>query len=180
MTKIINLFGGPGTGKSTTAAGVFHALKQRGVNTELVQEYAKDKAWEFEQFKGSETPLVFQCQEYLFAQQMFRMRRLVGSADVVVTDAPILMGIAYTSPTFDLPSLKNVIEEAHHLFDNINIFLTREKEYNPKGRIHSEEQAREMDVKILTMLKERDVKFTIIPADGNTVQQIMSLIGTKI
>ena len=27
MTLIVNLFGGPGTGKSTTAAGVFSKLK---------------------------------------------------------------------------------------------------------------------------------------------------------
>ena len=177
MTTIINLFGGPGTGKSTTAAGVFHALKQRGVNAELVQEYAKDKAWEFEQFKGGETPLVFQCQEYLFAQQMFRMRRLVGSADVVVTDAPILMGIAYISPTFDLPSLKNVISEAHHLFDNRNFFLLREKEYNPRGRIHSEDQAKMMDVRIRNMLDEQLFEYETVSADDLAVDEIMMRLG---
>ena len=176
MTTIINLFGGPGTGKSTTAAGVFHALKQRGVNAELVQEYAKDKAWEFEQFKGGETPLVFQCQEYLFAQQMFRMRRLVGSADVVVTDAPILMGLAYISPSFDLPSLKNVIEEAHHLFDNVNVFLVRKKEYNPKGRIHSEDQAHEIDEKIMRMVREKNIGVSSIDADQRAVEEILRLI----
>lgn len=177
MTKIINLFAGPGTGKSTTAAGVFHGLKRLGVNAELVQEYAKDKAWEFEQFKGLETPLVFQCQEYLFAQQMFRMRRLVGSADVVVTDAPILMGIAYIDTDFDLPSLKNVISEAHHLFDNHNFFLIREKAYNPRGRIHTENQAVEMDRKIRNMLEEQRVKYEAIAADGATVDKILLRLG---
>lgn len=177
MTICINLFGGPGTGKSTTAAGVFHALKQLGVNAELVQEYAKDKAWEFEQFKGNETPLVFKCQEYLFAQQMFRMRRLVGSAEIVVTDAPILMGIAYMSPTFDLPSLKNVISEAHHLFDNRNFFLIRKKEYNPRGRIHSEEQAKLMDVKIRNMLDEQMVEYETVSADDLAVDEIMTRLG---
>ena len=43
---VINLYGGPGTGKSTTAAHVFALLKQRDVNAELVREYAKDIVWE--------------------------------------------------------------------------------------------------------------------------------------
>ena len=43
---VVNLYGGPGSGKSTTAAGIFSELKMLGLNTELVTEYAKDKVWE--------------------------------------------------------------------------------------------------------------------------------------
>ena len=45
-TKIINLFGGPGCGKSTTASGIFYELKKRGYECELSPEFAKDKVWE--------------------------------------------------------------------------------------------------------------------------------------
>lgn len=41
--KVINLFAGPGSGKSTTCAGVFSKLKLAGVNCEMALEYAKDK-----------------------------------------------------------------------------------------------------------------------------------------
>ena len=44
--KVINLFGGPGSGKSTTAASVFSKLKIMGYNVELVTEFAKDMVWE--------------------------------------------------------------------------------------------------------------------------------------
>ncbi len=39
MTKsiVINFFAGPGSGKSTTAAGVFFTLKTAGQKAELVQ-----------------------------------------------------------------------------------------------------------------------------------------------
>lgn len=37
----INLFAGPGTGKSTTAAGVFFEMKRSGMSVEYVTEYAK-------------------------------------------------------------------------------------------------------------------------------------------
>lgn len=40
---LINLFGAPGTGKSTGAAYIFSQLKMKGINAELVTEFAKDK-----------------------------------------------------------------------------------------------------------------------------------------
>ena len=43
---VINLFGGPGCGKSTIAALLFGKLKQNGINCEMALEYAKDKVWE--------------------------------------------------------------------------------------------------------------------------------------
>lgn len=46
MTTVINLFGGPGAGKSTLAALLFHHLKIRGLSCEMALEYAKDKVWE--------------------------------------------------------------------------------------------------------------------------------------
>ena len=45
-TVVINLFGGPGCGKSTIAAELFAILKKQGYEVELVTEYAKDKVWE--------------------------------------------------------------------------------------------------------------------------------------
>ena len=43
---VINLFGGPGCGKSTAASYIFSKLKMLGINAELATEFAKDKTWE--------------------------------------------------------------------------------------------------------------------------------------
>ena len=43
---VVNLFGAPGSGKSTGAAYIFSQLKIAGVNAELVTEFVKDKVWE--------------------------------------------------------------------------------------------------------------------------------------
>jgi len=43
---LVNLFAGPGTGKSTTMAGLFSELKFMGVNCEQAPEFAKEKVWE--------------------------------------------------------------------------------------------------------------------------------------
>jgi len=39
MKKIVCLWGGPGTGKSTTCAGLFSKLKQQKFNVEMNREY---------------------------------------------------------------------------------------------------------------------------------------------
>ena len=45
-TIVVNLFAGPGAGKSTGAAYIFSKLKMAGVDAEYVTEFAKDKTWE--------------------------------------------------------------------------------------------------------------------------------------
>lgn len=169
--KVINLYGGPGTGKSTIAAGLFSRLKMKGVNAEYIQEYAKDKAWEFGK-DHSGIPKVFQAQEYIFGKQHFRMRRVAKDVDVIITDCPLMLSKIYTPDDFDIPSLKYCIDEAYSLYDNLNIFLVREKEYNPNGRFQTEEKAKELDNQIMNMLIEEHLPFHIVPATESGILQI--------
>lgn len=74
--KVINLFGGPGTGKSETASGVFNLLKRNRIRTEYVQEFAKDLTWE-----GNSTALA--CQDFIFGNQYYRMFRLSGQVEFI-------------------------------------------------------------------------------------------------
>jgi hypothetical protein len=174
MTKVINMYGGPGTGKSTTAAGVFAELKQRGVNCEYVQEYAKDKAWEF----GTNhlgVPKVFQAQEYIFGKQHFRLRRCAADVDVIVTDCPLFLGLIYMPADFPIPSLRGAIREAYDMYDNVNIFLVRTKPYNPKGRFQDEDQAKGLDVEIKQMLEQQKVPYDTVIADRNAVDRIIRI-----
>ena len=63
---IVNFYAGPGAGKSTMVAHTFAELKWRGINCELVTEYAKDKVWE----KSFET---LENQFYVSAKQYHRL-----------------------------------------------------------------------------------------------------------
>lgn len=174
-TKVINLYGGPGTGKSTTAAGVFSALKLLGVNAELVQEYAKDKAWEF----GTNhlgVPKVLQCQEYIFGKQHYRMRRLVPDVDIIVTDSPLLMGLVYMPDDFPMPSLRNVVKEAHDMYENLDIFLLRTKPYNPSGRFQTEDEAKVLDGGIKQLLLEEKVAYINIESGKDAATDIIDMV----
>ena len=85
---VINLFGPPGSGKSTGAAEVFAALKKLGVNAELVTEFAKDKTWEH-------NATALGCQEYVFGKQSYRLARCRNDVDVIVTDNPLPLSLLY-------------------------------------------------------------------------------------
>ena len=46
MSKLINLFGGPGIGKSSIAAGIFYKLKKKHVSCNNPYEFPKTLAWD--------------------------------------------------------------------------------------------------------------------------------------
>lgn len=142
MTKYINLFGGPGVGKSTTAAAIFVDMKKRGMNVELVTEVAKDFVWE-------DRATTLTIQPYITIKQFRNLVRLKGKVDYVITDAPILMGCAYADKYApNLPaSYKQLIVDLHRqeLNPSVNVVLKRVFDYDSNGRYQSEAEAHDFD-----------------------------------
>lgn len=136
---VVNLFAGPGAGKSTGAAFLFAFLKLFKVNVELVTEFAKELAWE------GDKEFMSRNQLYITGQQVRRMNRLVGKVDVIITDSPIEMAAFYTEE----PTLKQLCKEEGAKFSNrLDFFIERTKEYNPSGRNQTFEEAMEIDRRI--------------------------------
>jgi ABC-type dipeptide/oligopeptide/nickel transport system ATPase component len=158
-TLIVNLFGGPGTGKSTTAAGIFHLLKSGGMNAELVTEFAKDLTWE--QRHGA-----LAVQPYVFGKQLMKLERLMGQVDVIVTDSPILLSAVYASRKYP-PEFTTTVVKIFSKMNNLNILLGRKKEYNPGGRNQTEAEAKLIDKKIGRVLKKYNIPFYKELADEN-------------
>lgn len=154
---VINLFGGPGVGKSTVAAGLFYRLKQAGFNAELVTEYAKDLTWE-----SREEAL--QNQPSVLGEQHARLWRLRDKVDVVVTDSPLLLTVFYNQGRWTtLPALA---EELHHSYESINFLLERDPDipYDPRGRNQGTlSMAEEIDRGLEEMLRTRGIKFDFVP-----------------
>lgn len=149
-TLVVNIFSGPGAGKSTMCAGLFANLKYQGVECEMALEYAKDLVWQKRNF-------TFEDQLYLFAKQHHRIFCLIGQVDVVITDCPILL-----SPVYDGHSRKTfeqLVVEEHNNMWTYNVFLKRKTKYNPLGRIHTEEQAHKIDRKTLDVLDRNRIPY---------------------
>jgi hypothetical protein len=168
MTKpiIVNFFAGPGAGKSTLAAHVFAELKWRGVNAELITEYAKSRVWE-----GATATL--DDQFYVLAKQYHRQYVLRNDVDIAITDSPLPLGLVYgknkNSPAFNL-----FLMEVFNAFTNINYFVLRVKEYNPKGRMQNENEARDLDREIRNTLRRNNIGFTNVVGERGSVTTIVN------
>lgn len=140
---VVNLFAGPGAGKSTTAAGVFSLLKLHGVNCELVTEYAKELTWS-EDFK------TLKCQPHVFGEQLRRMEMLRNKVDVIITDSPLLLSRIYCGELHY--NFGEYINDAFNSFTNVNFCIIRVKPYVLAGRNQTESEAVGLDEQIEKML----------------------------
>lgn len=168
---ILNLYGGPGASKSTTAAGVFHKLKLLGYNCELVTEFAKHVVWR-------ENFTTLKNQLYIYAKQHDRIFHLKDKVEVIITDSPTIMGLVYTDFTKISPSFEQLALDEFNREDciNMNIFIERVKLYNPKGRTQTEEEAKLKDQDILNLLHRLDIPYEKIDGNENAVDVIVTKI----
>jgi hypothetical protein len=147
--KVINLFGGPGTGKSTTAAGIFNRMKVQGYNVELVTEYAKDMTWE-----GRDNVLADQL--YILAKQHRRLERLQGKVDWAVVDSPFILGLIYAPENY-FKHFEPLVMEMWDSYENINFMLERSFEYQPIGRLGTESAAKSIDTQLDAFLARHNI-----------------------
>lgn len=159
---VVNLVGAPGAGKSTGAAYIFSQLKMRGVNAELITEFAKDKVWEENQevFKADN-------QVYLFGKQFYRMSRCRDKVDVIVTDSPLLLSSLYNHSEVLGDDFNKVVLNVFNSFNNMTYLLIRDKPYNPKGRHQSEAESDALVEPLTNLLKNNNIEYTT--AYGNSM-----------
>lgn len=177
MTTVIELYGGPGTGKSTSAALLYAMLKMAGENAELVREYVKDWAWE------GRKPGDFD-QLYFLGKGIRKESLLYGKVDWVVTDAPIFLGIYYARK-YSPRHISLGVQEAVMSFYQAaraagvvheRIFLERTKAYNPAGRYQTEKQAKKIDRELLELLDEMGSEFDSTLC-GTRPEDLYNLLG---
>lgn len=169
--KVINLFGGPGTGKSTTAAGLFFLMKRDNMNCELVTEFAKELVWDDHKVDD---------QISIFAEQYHRLHRLKDKVEYAITDSPLFLSTVYgKSCALQWPHFPHFIEEVYHSFDNINVMLRRVKPYHKEGRYNDEDGAKILDNLILENIKYQGIKMSLhldIDADETAPNRILTYI----
>lgn len=153
MSVVINLIGGPGSGKSTTCSGLHYFLKHLGVNCEVAREFAKDAVWE------GRTSLFddIRHQQYIFAKQVKRLQDLDGKVDIILTDSPLLLSHVYAA---DAPQgFHDYIDYMWDMFENMTYFMVRNKPYNEMGRYQTQEEALTLDSGIRKLLMRRGVPY---------------------
>lgn len=162
---VINLFGGPGVGKSSIAARLFSDMKVHSKSVEYVSEVAKDYTWE-------ERHNMLTEQDIIFAKQHSRIRRLVGKVDYVVVDSPIILGLMYIPKDFP-SSFEPYVLETFNTYNNKNILLNRTVPYNPIGRNQSELEAKCIDAELKVFLTRNNINFEDVDVTPDLAEHLL-------
>lgn len=171
--KVINFFGSPGAGKSTQAAGLFYLMKKNKYNVELVTEVAKEHVYEKNAKALSE-------QNYVFANQEYRLAVLRDVVDFVITDSPIILSNIYVKEKYP-SSFNKFCFDMFKSYDNINFYIERNHLYSHVGRNQNEEEADEIGEKIKNFLHYYLIDSTTFVAGDNTPNEIYNyLIENKL
>jgi nicotinamide riboside kinase len=163
-TKIINLYGGAGVGKSTTAAKIYNELQMNGYECDLPYEFPKQVAWENNRSQISD-------QLFIFAGQHRNIVRSYGKVDYIILDSPILLSLVYKNlynegfpaslygNNFDRMAL-----DVYRGYDNINFFIQRNVEtYVDEGRLQTHKESIMVDNEIEKLLLKHDIDYIGVP-----------------
>ena len=178
MSKIVNLFGGPGVGKSSIAAGITYKLKKNHINCDQPYEFPKLLAWD-------DNHSAIQDQLYVLANQHRGIVKSYGKVDYIVLDSPILLSLTYRNyyKGTEYPSslygesFDKMVLDTFNQYDNINIVLERaDGVHNNDERYQNLEQSKELDIVIENSLIDNNIPYHIIQVGENTVDEIIKLI----
>ena len=170
-TLVINLIGGPCSGKSTVAAELFARLKKMGIKTELVSEYIKDRIYE-------ENKTMPNNQIAIFGMEHYNISNKLGKVEVIVHDGSFINNILYKKE--DNQEFDNLIVSEYHKFNNLDFFIKRGNiEFEDYGRIHNYEQSLELDEKIKQLYNNCGANFIEVES-RDAVDKIIPIVLKKL
>lgn len=169
-TLVINLCGGPGTGKSTLCAQLFYILKSKNIDVEMATEYVKDLVFE-ESFKKIENQI------YIFGKQHNRLYRLKNKVKVIITDSPLLNSIVYYNGYN--PNFEDLVIWEFKEMNNLTFYLEREFEYVENGRMQNIDEAKEIDRTYKDLINKYNIEHSIIRSSYN-IDSIVNQITSRI
>jgi hypothetical protein len=152
--KVVNLFAGPGVGKSTNGAVLYGLLSMAGFRAEYVPEFAKFLTWQKHE-------AALRDQLYLFAKQDHRLEVLRNAPlDFVIMDGPLPNAVLYLKADY-FPSFEPLVMEVFASYQNVNFFLDRNPDfiYQPIGRNQTEQEAQLLSTQTLALLEKHSVPY---------------------
>lgn len=176
MTKVINLLGGSGLGKSTTAALLYGELKLRGFKVELVREFVKEWAWAGKKVGPWGQPIIY-------GYQLQRETDLYNKVDFIVTDSPLLLCPVYQQYYAGHDSLKYQVLKDIELarqsdVEHYNFLLKRSKPFKSEGRYETENMAKEIDLAVKGFLDYHKIPYVNVEvSDSQRINFICDYIS---
>jgi len=148
LSKLINLFGGPGIGKSSIASGITYKLKKKHISCNNPYEFPKLLAWD----KNNEA---IKDQLYVLANQHRGIAQSYGKVDYIVIDSPIMFSLIYK--TF----YSTGYPDGNH---------------NDNERYQNLEESIAIDKHCKKILEDNNIPYHIVKVGKNTVKEILKII----
>ena len=178
MSKIVNLFGGPGIGKSSIASGLTYKLKKKHITCDNPYEFPKVLAWD-------ENHSAIKDQLYVLANQHRGIVKSFGKVDYIILDSPIILSLVYKSvyEGIEYPaslygeSFDKMVLDIHNQYDTLNILLKRtDGGFNEKERYQTIDESKMLDDEIEKTLINHNIPYTTIEVGDETVNDILKIL----
>lgn len=178
MSKIINLFGGPGIGKSSIASGLTYKLKKKHITCDNPYEFPKVLAWD-------ENHSAIKDQLYVLANQHRGIVKSFGKVDYIILDSPIILSLVYKSvyEGIEYPaslygeSFDKMVLDIHNQYDTLNILLKRtEGGFNEKERYQTLDESKILDNAIENTLIKNNISYITVEVGDSTVNDILKIL----
>ena len=163
-TLLIHLYGAPCSGKSVKMMQLAVVGKLRRHFCEICAEVAKE-------YVVQKIPITREIQWNLTREQQRRLLCFVGNVEILITDAPVLIGGFYAHYR-NLANLEEIDREfarmdaevrakAHRV---VNVYMWRDHPYDESGRLECEAEDTEIANRMWEYVKTRHAGQTIIEA----------------
>jgi len=171
MALHINLFGGPGSGKSRNRSRIFYKLKDKNYKVEEIVEYAKELTYEKNFIQLSDQVLLLGKQHHFHSV-------LNKEVDYIITDSPFIMGMLYIKKELIYKKeLEDLALKMFNLYNNLNIFIERTNKYQEYGRTQTESQAKDKDKEIKEFLIKNNIPFITLKSGNEISNYIIDYIN---
>lgn len=170
MSILINLFGGPGAGKTTLAHGIVYEFRMHGIEADIATEYPKELIYD------RINPASIN-QYTILAEQFKKIERVLRACTVVVCECPLLLCAEYDMGKrhiFQMVKDYETYLKDTYKTSTYNYFVDRIVPYTTTNRVHTEKQAIDIDRRLLGYAN------TIVSSDRHSVVTICNEISTAL
>lgn len=174
--QVIGLLGGPNTGKTELAKTIYKKLSSQGLSVAWAREFASHDLGT----KGKPISEASAYEQYRYSfYQMRAEEEAIKHADIVITDAPLILGYIY--PLIEKEKISDsrqigFSKEFEHLFRQdasryTNLYLLRKNNFIEEkvSNYHTESELRLFDIIMRNMLTCNNINYTPLP-DGIELQ----------
>lgn len=138
---VVNLFGGPGVGKSTVAAMLFAHYKRRGLRVELAREQAKELLYQGRDLARHQLLII--ARQYQILKDME-----AAGTDLVISDSALRLNLVYSRSLSYYPQLVELVRGLSAEFGDIDVLLRRAVPFSTHARLGDETDARQIDAAV--------------------------------